>query len=240
MTQYPGSQPFPQDPFQHVPDPPAAVPYPPPGAAVPPGAPYGPQAPYPYGPGVAAPRRPVPQGNIGPIILLVSGILTIVLAGALLAGSVVSLSRITSSFQPIAMDAPSLISLKASQSYALYTDTIFPPRCEVEAPDGSDVVVSTARTETAKSVIINDLHLNATFEADEAGTYTITCDTSASITGVRQAYVGHAASPSDIGGTVAGIIGGVLLGLVGLFLAVGGGIWWAVRSSARKRQQPLP
>ncbi|MDO5065513.1 MAG: hypothetical protein Q4E00_11105, partial [Actinomyces bowdenii] len=156
MTQYPGSQPFPHDPFQHAPAPPAAGPYPPPGVAMPPGAAYGPQAPYPYGPGAAPPRRPVPRGSKGPIIQLVRGLLTIVLAGALLAGSLASLSRIMSSLQPIAMDAPSLISLKASQSYALYTDTIFSPRCEVQAPDGGDVEVSTARTETAKSVTINE------------------------------------------------------------------------------------
>lgn len=234
MTQYPGSQPFPHDPFQHAPAPP--------GVAMPPGAAYGPQAPYPYGPGAAPPRRPVPRGSKGPIILLVSGILTIVLAGALLAGSLVSLSRIMSSLQPIAMDAPSLISLKAPQSYALYTDTIFSPRCEVQAPDGSDVEVSTARTETAKSVTINELHLNATFEADETGTHTITCDTSSTLTGVRQAYVGYAISPSDVGRIAAGVLGGFLLGFTGLCLAIGGGIWWVVRSSARKRQQspPLP
>lgn len=225
----------PSTPYSGVPFPQGGGPHPPQGRwpYPPPGAPGSPGSAAPYAP---APRRPVPAGNKGPITLLVSGILILALAGVLFLGSATLIGRISASFQPLTLNSPNQISLEASESYGIYTDAAFSARCTVQSPDGSDIDV---KTERIASIKINELLLNATFRTDAAGTYTITCDDSPSIDGISVAYVGYEAVPSTMTRAGAGMIGGVLLGLLGLGLAIGGGIWLGARSSARKRQRAL-
>lgn len=210
--------------------------------------PYPSQGQYPYPPlgtpGYAAPyaprsRRPVPAGNKGPIILLTCGILTLVLAGLLGISAVVSLVRLSASLQPLQGGQPSSVTLEASESYGIYGDGSFAlvAQCSVQGPDGKDVRLTSA---ASSNVEVDDHTLMATFTTEEAGTYIVECSEAYPTYGSQRIYVGYAASLQGIGTSVVSMLGGFFFGFIGLCLAIGGGIWWGVRSSARKRQQPPP
>ena len=251
MTQPPDHQ-APQQPtasgWQAPPQPAPTVapqgPYPPPSGP----GPCPPQGQYPSPPPAAPssaapyaplPKRPVPAGSKGPIVLLTCGILAAVLAGMLGVGALFSLARISSSFQALQGGQPSSVTLEANESYGIYGDGSFAllAQCSVQGPDGEDVTL----TSTASSnVDVDDHRLMETFRTEEAGTYTVECSEAYPTSSTQIIYVSYAASVQGIMGSVVGMLAGFFLGLIGLCLAVGGGIWWAVRSSARKRERQSP
>jgi len=150
-----------------------------------------------------------------------------VVAAIVLAVSAVPMVNATNSMAQIAPTGTSTASLKADSDYGLYGNGS--STCNVTGPDGSNVQVSPPSSDT--STTLNNKTMFGHFTTTASGDHTISCTTS----GVQDVYVGNAISMGGVVGTVAGVLIGIALGVVGVALLIAGGVWLGVRSSGNKK-----
>ena len=187
-----------------------------------------PPQPDPYGYGAPQPAAgPTVKRRKPPAILLAAGAVVAVVAAIVLAVSAVPMVNATNSMAQIAPTGTSTASLKADSDYGLYGNGS--STCNVTGPDGSNVQVSPPSSDT--STTLNNKTMFGHFTTTASGDHTISCTTS----GVQDVYVGNAISMGGVVGTVAGVLIGIALGVVGVALLIAGGVWLGVRSSGNKK-----
>ncbi len=179
-------------------------------------------------PGVAP--EPASKGRQGPVILLVSGIVVLVVGVAIAVASIVFIARTGASLSPIASTGTTVATLKSHAVYGLYEDSPGSTTCSVTDPSGAEV----ATAPVAGSVETNNHRMFATFTTTSAGDHTISCSSWAQ----GGAYVGVAISVSGIAGGVVGILAGIGAGVIGTGLTIGGIVWLTVRNRAIRRARP--
>lgn len=116
----------------------------------------------------------------------------------------------------------------------------------VTGPDGRSVTLATSSLNFQNSTDDSSTDVRAlTFIAPEDGIYTATvtggsADLPGSLTAVNASELATAFGRTAVG--VVTIIVSAMCGVVGLGLAIGGGIWWNMRRKARARagSGPLP
>ncbi|WP_172119939.1 hypothetical protein [Actinomyces faecalis] len=177
----------------------------------------------------AAPPAAVPgiKGKTGPLALIIVGLVLLVVAAAVLIGSVVSVARVSSPLSQVPSSSAVAAELRTGNVYGIYSDGLSATACAVTAPDGAEVPL----IEVHSSIEVNDHALVATFIPTVSGSYTVTCTTS----GNEPIFLGEATNAKEIGWMAVGAIGSVLGGLLGASLLVGGLAWLLVRRSRNRR-----
>ena len=114
----------------------------------------------------------------------------------------------------------------------------------VLSPDGRPVALSTSSLNFDTSTYDSDTQVRAlTFTAPADGVYTASvmgasADLPGSLTAVNASELTKIFGRTALG--VVSIVGSALTGVVGLGLAIGGGVWWSSRSKAQKRASTWP
>lgn len=206
------------------------------------------------------PPPPVRTSTTGPKVMTFVGIGLLLIAAAVLIAGIVQVAATVSRFS----DEPSRSSHsldyvrlpgslsftgEAGEEYAIVVNstssrTIDLDDVEVTAPDGLPVDLSTSSVNFENSTPGSENHVRAvTFTAPLDGTYSATVTgRSAGLSGSMTAVDADEIA-SIIGRTavaVVAIVGSALLGVLGLGLTIGGGVWWKSRSNARKRTSTWP
>ncbi|MBI9115311.1 hypothetical protein [Sanguibacter suaedae] len=113
-----------------------------------------------------------------------------------------------------------------------------PGDVRIAGPDGEPVSVEDRNVERRLEIGGQTNVEVASFRTTEAGSYTLTVSgTSASVGGDIAVVDDEVLEDLLVGGlrTVGIVAAGALVSVVGLGIAVAGGIWWGVRHGARKR-----
>ena len=169
----------------------------------------------------SAPPALEEKSRVGPSIMsAVGGLLTALAVAALVMGLDSASARISRSLDRGAALTP------AGPTYGLYSDDA-DATCSGTGPGGDAISVQTPRRRTTTS----GLTLVGTFQADDAGTYTVTCTSGpqARLQLARHITVGQVSS------AVWGILASIVLGLPGLGLLGSGGIWMIVCSTHNRK-----
>ena len=173
----------------------------------------------------SAPPALEEKSRVGPSIMsAVGGLLTALAVAALVMGLDSASARISRSLDrgaALTPAGPTSVALKKDLTYGLYSDDA-DATCSGTGPGGDAISVQTPRRRTTTS----GLTLVGTFQADDAGTYTVTC-TSGQL--ARHITVGQVSS------AVWGILASIVLGLPGLGLLGSGGIWMIVCSTHNRK-----
>lgn len=211
---------------------------PPPGSWQPPGSP--------------CTLRPPATSTTGARVLTLLGALALVVAAVLAVVGIRSISSAVS--DPLESGADSIViargtaddplalEAEAGRTYSLIaldrtSARTVPASTSVTGPDGSPSRVVPVADSTNLDLDGYSITRFASFTADAAGTYSIevVSDQARSwdVAVVDPAAVEGLAR--DLGIGVVLVVAGVLGGLLGLALAVAGGIWWGVRRSNQKK-----
>ena len=170
----------------------------------------------------SAPPALEEKSRVGPsVISAVGGLLTALAVAALVMGLDSASARISRS-----LDRGAALTPKKHLTYGLYSDDA-DATCSGTGPGGDAISVQAPRRRTTT----RGLTLVGTFQADDAGTYTVTCTSGpqARLQLARHITVGQVSS------AVWGVLASIVLGLPGLGLLGSGGIWMIVCSTHNRK-----
>ncbi len=215
---------------------------------------------YPYGPGFGHPVMEPPRrtSTTGPKIAVGTGVTLLLLSVGLFIVGIIAVVRVTptdvlhldgspSSGVVATVDAPgeATVDLPADSAYALYLVRTGTPyaapegAAAVTAPDGDAVSVQSPSLSSEVTMGRTHAEAFASFRTDAAGTYRIEAPSTTDGGAAQMLLVPDAGMGTFLGGLfggVAGILGGVFLGLLALGLLIAGCIMWAVRRGNARRQ----
>lgn len=209
--------------------------------------PYDPQR----GPWPAPPQK---TSTTGPMIMTIVGIVLAVIALVLVIAGIVRFADTVSEDAlemrhgdrdgvQVRADIPEPAAFTAEEGTTYAVLFFGSPQDEVDVDDltvtgprGEDVDLVASHVSYSTSSSRTTTYL-ATFEADDAGTYTLTVD------GPSAGVDGELAVTDDelvvdlVLGAVSGVlllVAGLITGATGLGLAIGGAVWWTVRRRAAR------
>lgn len=196
------------------------------------------------------PAPPQKTSTTGPMVMTIVGIVLSVIALVLV---IVGIVRFADTVSEDALDLrgsdrddimvrtdipePATFVADESTTYAVLffgspQDEVDVDDLTVTGPRGEDVgLVATHMSYSSSSPRTTTTYL-ATFETDEAGTYTVTVDGPSAEVDGELAVTDDEVVVDLVLGAVSGvllIIAGALTGAVGLGLGIGGAVWWIVR-----------
>lgn len=178
----------------------------------------------------SAPPALEEKSRVGPSIMFaVGGLLMALAVAALVMGLDSASARISRSLDrgaALTPAGPTSVALKKDLTYGLYSDDA-DATCSGTGPGGDAISVQAPRRRTTT----RGLTLVGTFQADDAGTYTVTCTSGpqARLQLARHITVGQVSS------AVWGVLASIVLGLPGLGLLGSGGIWMIVCSTHNRK-----
>ena len=201
------------------------------------------------------PPPPVRTSTTGPKVMTFVGIGLLIIAAAVLIAGIVQIvstvsrfsdepSRSSHSLDYVRLPGSLSFTGEAGEEYAIVVNstsgrTIDLDDVEVTGPDGRPVDLSISSVNFENSTPGSETHLRAiTFTAPLDGTYSTTvtgssADLPGTLTAVDADEIASVIGRAAL--AVVAIVAAALLGVLGVGLTIGGGIWWHSRSTARKR-----